>query len=162
MNKVFSFLTSRVFIYALKCIAGFSATYALYLYFPQHQFFWSVVAVLLVLAPDAQGANTLAVQRIQANIIGAGTGLLISFLHEPLYTSVTLGIVLTILVCTFFKLTDVTRTALAALVIVTLRADPVAPWKTSLERMGCVLVGCLIGLIITFLFHAPLKRCVHE
>ena len=133
-------------------------TYALYLRFPQHQFFWSIIAVLLVLAPDQADAYRLAVTRIRANGIGSLVGLLISLLGEPVFISICAGVVLTILVCWFLKLSDVTRSALAALVIVMIRSNPAAPWQMGLERMGCVLAGCLVGLVITFFFHARLPQ----
>jgi len=148
---------SPVFIYVLKCLAGLSAGYILYISFPQYPFFWSIISTLLVLAPDAADSNKLAFDRMRANIIGSTAGLLIFLIHEPTFLLICAGIVLTIMICSMLKLMGTVRTSLAALIIVTVHAGQPATWHTAVERMVCVVAGCVIGLAVTFIFSFSLK-----
>jgi hypothetical protein len=60
------------FIYIMECIIGLCICYTLYKVFPQHQFYWSMVSVLLVIAPDGKNSNRLAFDRMKANVLGSG------------------------------------------------------------------------------------------
>ena len=61
--------------YILKCLIGSSVCYALYRLFPEHQFQWSIISLLLVIAPEEKDSFKLSLDRMKANIIGAVIGL---------------------------------------------------------------------------------------
>ncbi|HPG57406.1 MAG TPA: hypothetical protein PKW98_06280, partial [Candidatus Wallbacteria bacterium] len=44
------------------------------------------------------------------------------------------------------------RSALAALVIVLIQENEKNTWRSALERMGCVVSGCVVGLLVTVVF----------
>jgi len=54
----------------------------------------------------------------------------------------------------FLKLENPTRSALAATIIVTLHESGKHIWDAAFERVVAVVAGCLLGLIITFIFHS--------
>lgn len=146
--------TSLEFQYILKCLLGVSICYVPYVYVPQHEFYWSIISVLLVLAPDHGDSNRLAMDRMKANIIGSSVGLL-SFLflvHVPVLLVLCLAVIVNILICYMFGLENTTRSALAALVIVLIQEKEMSSWTSGFERMGCVIVGCLVAIVITYVF----------
>ena len=144
--------------YLLKCVLGASACYGLYLLFPEFQFYWSIVSVLLVLAPDFHDSVKLSVDRIKANFVGALVGLGTFLVRTPDLLSLVISVLATILVCTFVKLGSATRTALAALVIVLIQEKEKNTWELGLERMAAVAAGSLVALVLTVVFHFLLQK----
>jgi len=138
--------------YILKCIIGAAACYLLYILFPDHQFYWSIISVLLVLAPDHHDTVRLSLARMKANIIGAAVGLAAFLLFPICLPVLCASVVVTILVCTFIRLGNATRSALAALIIVLIQQGEESSPRSAYERMICVVAGCLIALIINALF----------
>ncbi len=62
---------------------------------------------------------------------------------------------LTIAIGIFLKLNSALRSALSALVIVMIHEEGEnSTWHIGLERMGCVIVGCIVGLLITLAFNS--------
>jgi uncharacterized membrane protein YgaE (UPF0421/DUF939 family) len=148
-------------LYLVKCLAGASICYGFYLYFPGVQFSWSIVSVLLVLAPDYHDSVKLALDRIKANLIGASIGLGTFLLRPPDLLSLASSILATILFCTFFQLGNASRTALAALIIVLIQEKERNDWNLGLQRMVAVVVGSLVALILTIAlrrFHEKTKK----
>lgn len=140
------------FIYILKCVLGASICYALYRSFPNHQFSWSIVSVLLVIAPESADSIRLAYDRMKANILGASVGMTVFIVHTPEFISLCVAVVTTILLATFIKLGGASRSALAALAIVLIQENEKNTWRSALERMGCVVTGCIVGLLVTVVF----------
>jgi len=149
------YFKAQIFIYILECIVGLSICYALYKLFPQHQFYWSMISVLLVIAPDSKDSARLAVDRMKANILGSSIGLLLFLIHRPDLLLVCIAVALTIVIGTFLKLNAALRTSLAALVIVMIHEEQRnSAWSIALERMGCVTLGCVIGLLVILIFNS--------
>jgi uncharacterized membrane protein YgaE (UPF0421/DUF939 family) len=145
----------RLFIYILECIIGLCISYTLYKYFPQHQFYWSMISTVLVIAPDGKGSNQLAFDRMKANILGSSIGLLLFLIHQPNLFLISIAVILTIVIGTFLKLNTALRSALAAVVIVMIHEEEQhSTWHIAMERMVCVIIGCIIGLLITLAFNA--------
>ncbi len=139
--------------YILKCVLGASICYGFYRYFPNHQFSWSIVSVLLVIAPESADSIRLAFDRMKANILGASVGMTVFIVHTPEFISLFVAIITTILLATFIKLGGASRSALAALAIVLIQENEKNTWRSALERMGCVVSGCLAGLLVTVIFY---------
>jgi uncharacterized membrane protein YgaE (UPF0421/DUF939 family) len=146
-----------VLIYILKCAAGTIAVFAISSLIHYKNIAWSLISVLLVLSPEAKDSISLAFNRIKANLVGAGIGLLCLFIATPNMWTLSLGIALTISVCYLLKLEAAARSALAATVIIMLHQEGTHLWNTATERVIAVFAGCVLGLIITFLFHLPFK-----
>lgn len=137
-------------LYILKCILGASACYWLYEAFPQYPFFWSLVSVVLVVSPEND--KKLAYLRIEGNFLGSAIGLLLFFIPFPTLIILCLGISLTIIMGFLLKLHASVRTAVAANIIVLFQEKAAHNWDVALNRVGCVLIGCAVGFIITILF----------
>ncbi len=143
----------RLLLYAFKCVAGLCVGYALYRLFPQHQFYWSIISILLVLAPDSGDSNKLAFERMGANLLGSTIGLLIYLVHKPNLLSLCVGVVATIFVGTRLKLENAIRSALVSLIVVMINEQQNNSGKAALERIGCVIAGCVIAMLITLAFN---------
>jgi uncharacterized membrane protein YgaE (UPF0421/DUF939 family) len=143
---------TSIHFYILKCLVGLTICYVLYKSFPQHQFFWSMVSVLLVFAPDDPHGNQLAYDRMKANSIGSVIGLLLFLVHSPNLFMIGFGVAITILVGTSLNLGNATRSALASLLVVMIYEQKEGDVKIAFERMLCVIIGCLVALLVTFVF----------
>lgn len=140
-------------LYITKCLIGTIVCYGFYKAFPQYYLSWSIVSLLLVLAPDWDNSIILPIARIKANITGALIGLFCFTLPVPQLVSLCIGVVLTIAVCTLLRIPTSTRSALAALVIVLLQEMGKPMWSFALQRIAAVLLGCLVGLALTLSFQ---------
>ncbi|MEO8413560.1 MAG: FUSC family protein [Ginsengibacter sp.] len=153
-KMVGDYSNGRILVYLIECIIGLCVCYALYKSFPQHQFYWSMVSVVLVITPDGKNSNQLAFDRMKANVLGSSIGLLLFLVHQPNLFLICIGVTLTILIGIFLKLNAALRSSLSALVIVMINeAHDNSTWSVGVERMGCVIIGCIIGLLITISFN---------
>lgn len=137
--------------YLIKCVTGVIICYILYKEFPRYPFYWAIVSVVIALSPD--NSNRQAVDRMKANILGCAVGLCLYPVHVPNLLLLCLGIVLTICVGITLQLTTTLRSAMAALVIVLIHEEQLKQWYLPLERVLCVVAGCLVALIVTLLFN---------
>ncbi len=143
-------------IYFLECLLGTVIGYQLYRLHPVAGA-WCLLSIILVLSPDKKDAMDLAMNRIKANIIGATIGLLIFYIHPINLLMVTLGIALTLLFCELLKVRTASRTAMISVLIVTMHEPGQHLWDVAMERALGVVTGCLIGVILTYVFHVLLK-----
>jgi len=67
------------------------------------------------------------------------------------------GVVMTICIGIAFKVTHTLRSALAALVIVTIQEELEKHWYIALERVICVVAGCLVALMVTMLCNSIIR-----
>lgn len=138
--------------YILKCLMGSSICYALYRLFPEHQFQWSIISLLLVIAPEEKDSYRLSLDRMKANIIGAVVGLAAILLFGMNFSVLLVSVLVTILFCTYIQLGNASRSALAALIIVLTDEEHMAGGISAYERMFCVVAGCVIAMLITYSF----------
>jgi uncharacterized membrane protein YgaE (UPF0421/DUF939 family) len=149
-------ITKQEWLYVLKCILGASICYGLYVSFQQFPFFWSIISVALVVSPEND--KKLAYLRIEGNVLGSFIGLLVFFIPLPTIILLCLGISLTIIIGLALNLDMSVRTAVAATIIVLFQEQSAHRWDIALERVGCVLTGCIVGFIITVVFTRLEKR----
>jgi len=114
-----------------------------------------LLSVLLVLAPDSKDSYKLAITRIKANLVAAGAGLLLSPFYEPGIMWICIGVVLAIILCYAFGIEAGARSASVAVIIILMHDEGHRWWEAAASRASGVLLGCLIGLIITYVFHFP-------
>jgi uncharacterized membrane protein YgaE (UPF0421/DUF939 family) len=140
--------------YIVKCLVGVSIGYLLLRAFPREygDSLWVLISILLSITVDNN--SKVAIDRMKANILGSTIGLLVFLLRNPSnLLTICIGVTLTIIVCYRLKLMDVSRTALVAFIIVVLYNAAHRTWNGALERMGSVVAGCLIGLVINHVFR---------
>jgi len=140
-------------IYAAKCVTGVLVVLGLSWLVNYNDIIWVLISVMLVLSPDGSDAVTLAVTRIKANAVGGLSGFLLILLHPNMLLMMCTAVFVTVVICNLLNLEAATRSALAATIIVMTHEAGEHVWDTAVERVLSVLAGCLLGLLITFLFH---------
>ncbi|HTB32387.1 MAG TPA: FUSC family protein [Bacteroidia bacterium] len=143
-------ITKQDWLYVLKCTLGAAICYGLYVAFPQFPFFWSIISVALVVSPEND--TKLPYLRMEGNLVGSVIGLLVFFIPLPTIFLLCIGITLTILTGFSLNLKTSVRTAVAATIIVLFQEQSAHSWNVALQRVGCVLAGCVVGFIITIVF----------
>lgn len=149
-------------IYAGKCVAGIFLCFPIFIFLNQWvDYTWSLISVVLVLSPEGKDALDLALTRIKANFVGAGTGLLILLLHIPSPWNLAVGAIISLFVCDRLKLNAGARSTLAAMIIILLHQEGTFAgshlWDSALSRIVAVVSGCLLGLLVTYVFHSIFK-----
>jgi uncharacterized membrane protein YccC len=152
------YLKKPVFIYILEFISATVVCYALYISYPQHRLIWAMTSVSLVLTPRSEQSRALIYNRIKANLMGAFTGLLIMMVHKPGIAVFCLGAVLTILLSNMFNIMDSVRSALVALIVIMIPEYRESSYVVALERVVCVITGCVIAFFVTYLFDFILLK----
>ncbi|WP_242916421.1 FUSC family protein [Pontibacter liquoris] len=152
----------NMILYIIRCTVGFLIGYALYLAFPQFELFWTILSIILVLSPEIKDSPKLTNERVKSNLIGSSVGLVCFLLPLPEVMMMVLGIAIAIFVCHFFKLMNVARTAIVALIIVVIHERENLTYWVAVERFLSVTLGCLIGLAVSsatsFLSEKLIKR----
>lgn len=126
---------------------GFSLGFFLMKQFPQFDLFWALLSIMLVISPEGKDAPRLTTERVKANLIGAFSAFAVILLPFDIFYEIMIGIVLAALLCHFFKLLNVSRTAIVAIIIILIER-PNDSFMASIERFLSVLLGCIIGLLI--------------
>ncbi|WP_108689008.1 FUSC family protein [Chitinophaga parva] len=146
---------SRLLVYIAKSVTGVVIVYLLSWLVNYNDRIWCLISVMLVLSPDGKDATSLAMNRIKANAVGAAVGFLVLAVYNrsDIY-AMCVGIALTVVACTFLKLEAPTRSALAATIIILTHEAGRHIWDTAVERLISVMAGCVLGLVITLVFHS--------
>jgi len=145
--------------YIVKCLVGVTIGYLLYKAFPRYssQFSWMLISILLSITHD--NSSKVAFDRMKGNIVGSIVGFLAFLLRNPAnLQTIGLGIVLTITLCFLLGLIEVSRTALVAFIIVVMNEEERSSWDVAAYRMASVIAGCLIGLVINFVFRKIISK----
>jgi uncharacterized membrane protein YgaE (UPF0421/DUF939 family) len=140
-------------VYAAKCVTGCVTVFAIASILHYADISWALISVMLVLSADGKDSVPLAIVRIKANVVGAAVGALCLLISSNNLWIMSVGLVITLSLCYFLKLDAGIRSSLAAAIIVMLHEEGKHIWDTAIERIIAVLAGCLIGLIVTFIFH---------
>lgn len=143
----------ELLIYGAKCVCGAILVIFISGLFHYREMGWPLFSVILVLSPDGEDAVQVALTRIKTNAIGASIGLLCLLIAPANMWTISLALFSTLCFCYYFKLEDSARTALAAAVIIMLHESGKHYWDNALQRVIAVFSGCMLGLLITYLFH---------
>jgi len=139
--------------FILECLVGTIIGFTIYRAYPVVGA-WSLFSIILVLAPDRKDAISLATNRIKANLIGALVGLLLFYFQPVTLPIMCVSIAVAMLLCEWLKLSSVTKSAIVALLIIAMHEPGKFFWGIALERAGGVMLGCIIGVLLTYIFHS--------
>jgi len=153
-----SLRNKNLIVYAGKCVVGILLCFVVSLFFKSWiDYPWSLISVVLILSPEGKDALELAITRIKANFVGATTGALMLLTQLPSPWNIALGAAVSLFACDRFNLNTGARSTLAAMIIILLHPEGTHLWDSALSRVSAVVVGCLIGLLVTFVFHSIIK-----
>ena len=158
-NFIIKFISSQLLVYIFRCLLGFLIGYYLMIAFPDYELFWGLISIILVISPEGKDARKLTLDRVKSNFIGSIVGLFCVFINpNPTVLLVMLGIIITCVICHFFKVMNMARVAIVALLIVLLQKHVSDINLAPILRFSCVAIGCLIGLMITVLTSILIKE----
>ncbi len=163
MNKNFFELDKSVYLshilYLIKVILGVIICYILYKSIPEYPFYWSLVSV--VIATSLDRSTDQAYDRIKANILGCIVGASLYPIQLPELLAMCIGVTIIVFLAIGFKITSTLRSALAALIIILLQAETTKHWYIALERVVCVVTGCVVALLLTLFFNKIWPKAMH-
>ncbi len=151
----------NLLIYISKCVTGCIVIFLLSWFFNYPDITWSIISVMLVLTPESDEAIPLAITRIKSNLIAGAASLLFLLFFPASPITIIVVIIVTILLCYKFKVMAGSRAAIAAVIIIMFHGIEYSErsfWSVTLERISSVVIGCLIGLLVTILFHKKLLK----
>ena len=140
--------------YIAKCLVGVTVGYLLMQTFPRQsgQYYWLLISILLSITHDNN--SKVAQDRMRGNVVGSLVGLVMYLVHNPPnLLTICLGVVATILLCFYLDLVEVCRIALVGFIIVMIYEETHSSWTGAIYRMVGVVLGCLIGLAINYIFR---------
>ena len=152
--------SKNLYLYILKCLTATLIVFMIAKLINYQDFAWCMISATLVITPDSNEAIPLAMTRIKANLIGGAGSVLCILMHLPVPVTITLAILITILACNFLNLMTGSRAAIAAVIIIILHGEEYDHpnfWVITFERLGSVIAGCIIALIVTVVFHRKIK-----
>jgi uncharacterized membrane protein YgaE (UPF0421/DUF939 family) len=151
----------NLLIYISKCITGGGIVFLLSWLFNYPEVSWCIISVILVLTPESKEAIPLAIMRIKANLLGGLTSLIFMMIFPTNQLTILTVIAITILGCNLFNIMTGSRAAIAAVIIIMMHGMETPQqdfWKVTLERIAMVIAGCVIGLVVTLLFHRDILQ----
>jgi uncharacterized membrane protein YgaE (UPF0421/DUF939 family) len=140
-------------LYIAKCVTGVILVVSLAYLVHFSDYAWCLISVMLVLSPDSKEAMPLAMTRMKANFTGSTASVLCLLVCPPNILTVSTAVALSITLCYAFNIMASSRSALAAVIIVMAHSSGLPVWDIALERIASVIVGCLLGVAITYVFH---------
>ncbi len=152
-----SIFNRHFILYILECLVGTVIGFVLYKSYPSIGA-WCLFSILLVLSPDRKDAMNLAMNRIKANLIGAAIGLTLFALHPINLVMICIGIATALIICEWLKLQVANRSAMIAVLIITMHEPGQHFWDIAVQRAAGVVLGCLVGVILTYCFHHIISR----
>ena len=144
-------------LYAAKCVAAAGLVFLLAELLGHAEVAWCLVSAVLVLSPDSRETFALTLSRVGANLVGGACSLVGLLSGLPDVVAIGLTYVATIAACAAAGLTASSRVALAAVTILMLQHRPdVSLWRSVLERLVAVALGCAVALLVTIAFDRRL------
>jgi len=152
-------ITSQLIIYTIRCLIGFVIGYQLMLVFPKYDLFWLLLSVILVISPEGKDSRKLTIDRVRSNFIGSFVGLFYLLITKDLVIGyLMVGIIITTIICYLFKVMNMARVAIVALLIILLQPRLSNIECTPIVRFATVSLGCLLGLMSTVLTSIVIRK----
>ncbi len=151
----------NLIIYILKCITGGGIVFLLSWLFKYPEVSWCIISVILVLTPESKEAIPLAIMRIKANLLGGLMSLIFIMIFPTNPLTILTVIAITILGCYFLNIMTGSRAAIAAVIIIMMHGMETHQqdfWSVTLQRIAMVIAGCVIGLVVTLVYHRDILR----
>jgi uncharacterized membrane protein YgaE (UPF0421/DUF939 family) len=139
-------------IFSTKAAVATLAAALCYQFIKLPGFPWvAAVSAVLVTQPDLHASFKASLMRVAANLGGVvGGAALLVITGQPL-VAMTVGVLLTGMICYLLKQDDALRPAFVAVIIVTLIGEN-DKWQASTDRVIGVVIGCACALAVGFLF----------
>ena len=119
---------------------------------------WAAISAVIVTQPSLHPSMRASLMRVIANLIGACVGAIFAGVFGHTLYGLAAGVMVTGLICHLTSLDEALRPAYAAVIIVMLNPGSGNTWFNSIERVYAVVIGCVVSLIVGFLFDKSTRR----
>jgi len=143
-------------IYIAKCVTGCLVMFAMGQAMTWLDISWVLISMLLVLSPDNSEAVPLAIVRVKANLLASLVTIMILLISPHPMMGICVAIAITIIGCHALNLMSGSRAALAAVIIIAMHPAGEYLWNTAAIRVFSVITGCMLALMLTFIYHREL------
>jgi len=150
-------INSPLLIYIARCLIGFIIGYLLYKHYKELEIFWTLLSIILVISPEEKDSKRLSIERFKSNFVGSSVAMACVWLLPNSVFSIMAGIIITIVLCRAFKILNMARVAIVALLIIMIEPHHTQLNYTPIYRALSVAIGCFIGLSIVIITSAILQ-----
>ncbi len=145
-----TFERRRILIDAAKTALAAALCWWLALRFGLHDGYWGSISAIIVLQSNVGATVTASRDRLLGTFMGAGFGFACSVFGKPPWNYV-LALILAIVVCGLLSLRNSSRLAAVTITIIMLVPKSGPRWELALDRVGEVLLGIVVALLVTTL-----------
>ncbi len=146
----FSFERRRLAIQAVKTALAAALCWWLALRFGLHDGYWGSISAIIVLQSNVGATVTASRDRLLGTLIGALFGFAFSLFGAPPWNYI-LAVFCALVVCGLLSMRDSSRLACVTITIIMLVPAHGSRWGLALDRVGQVLLGIVIALLVSTL-----------
>jgi uncharacterized membrane protein YccC len=147
----------RLLIHATKTALAAALCWAIALRFGLHDGYWGAISAIIVLQSNFGATITASRDRILGTLIGAAFGFTFS-LFGALPWNYILAVLLAVILCGLLSLRNSSRLAGVTITIVMLVQKAGSHWLLALHRVGEVILGIVIAIVVSTLVFPDRAR----
>ncbi len=152
-----TFERRRLVIDAAKTALAAALCWWLALRFGLHDGYWGSISAIIVLQSNVGATVTASRDRLLGTFMGAAFGFACSVFGAPPWNYI-LAVVLAIVVCGLLSLRNSSRLAAVTITIIMLVPKSGSRWGLALDRVGEVLLGIVVALLVSTLVFPDRAR----
>jgi uncharacterized membrane protein YccC len=155
--RFLTFERRRLVIDAAKTALAAALCWWLALRFGLHDGYWGSISAIIVLQSNVGATVTASRDRLLGTFMGAAFGFACSVFGAPPWNYI-LAVVLAIVVCGLLSLRNSSRLAAVTITIIMLVPQSGPRWELALDRVGEVLLGIVVALLVSTLVFPDRAR----
>jgi uncharacterized membrane protein YccC len=152
-----TFERRRLIIDAGKTALAAALCWWLALRFGLHDGYWGSISAIIVLQSNVGATVTASRDRLLGTFMGAAFGFACSVFGAPPWNYI-LALILAIVVCGLLSLRNSSRLAAVTITIIMLVPKSGPRWELALDRVGEVLLGIVVALLVSTLVFPDRAR----
>lgn len=145
-----TFERRRLLIHAAKTALAAALCWALAKRFGLPDGYWGAISAIIVLQSNVGATVTASRDRLLGTLMGAVFGFAFSVYGAPPWNYI-LAVLLAVIVCGLLGLRNSSRLAGVTITIIMLVPKVGSRWELALDRVGEVLLGIVVALVVTTL-----------
>ncbi len=156
-HGLLTFERRRLVIDAAKTALAAALCWWLALRFGLHDGYWGSISAIIVLQSNVGATVTASRDRLLGTFMGAAFGFACSVFGAPPWNYI-LAVILAIVVCGLLSLRNSSRLAAVTITIIMLVPKSGSRWELALDRVGEVLLGIVVALLVSTLVFPDRAR----
>ena len=154
---LFTWERKRLLIHATKTALAAALCWGIALHFGLRDGYWGAISAIIVLQSNFGATITASRDRILGTLIGAAFGFTFS-LFGTLPWNYIFAVLLAVILCGLLGLRNSSRLAGVTITIIMLVQNTGSHWLLALHRVGEVLLGIVVAILVSTLFFPDRAR----